>query len=57
LQKSLSSGNVSNWSPHEIWHETFREKPKDSTLTYYERALNRYRELFDVLKSERAVRK
>ena len=57
LQKSLASGNVANWSPHEIWHLTFFKKPKDSTLTYYERAMNRYRELFDAIKSQRAAHK
>jgi hypothetical protein len=56
LQKSLASENVSNWSPHEIWHLTFSKKPKDSTLTYYQRAMSRYRELFDAIKSQRAAR-
>lgn len=56
LGKSLASGRVANWSPHEIWHLTFFKKPTDSALTYYERAMNRYRELFDLIKSQRAAR-
>ena len=57
LRKSLSAGHVSNWSPHEIWHLTFSKHPKESPLTYYERAMAHYRELFIKIKSEKAARK
>lgn len=57
LRKSLASGNVSKWSPHEIWHLTFRKKPKDCTLTYYQRAMAKYRALFDEIKAQKAAKK
>lgn len=57
LRKSLANGGVSNWSPHQIWHLTFRECPKDSLLTYYQCAMNRYRELLNRMKIEKAARK
>lgn len=57
LRKSLASGNAAKWSPHDIWHLTFFKKPKDSQLTYYERAMTRYREFFIQIKSEKAARK
>lgn len=57
LRTSLASGNVSKWSPHQIWHLTFVSCPKDSALTYYERAMQRYRELLNDMKSHRNVRK
>ncbi len=57
LKKSLAAGHVSNWSPHEIWHLAFSKRPKDSPLTYYERAMARYRELFIQIKAEKAARK
>jgi hypothetical protein len=58
LQKSLAfSGVATQWSPHKIWHETFKVKVKDSGLTYYERAMARYRTLFEQIKSKRVARK
>jgi hypothetical protein len=57
LRKSLASGNVANWSPHQIWHLTFLKCPKESALTYYQRAMNRYRELFTQIKSQKAAKK
>ncbi len=57
LRKSLASGKIATWSPHEIWHLTFFKKPKNSSLTYYERAMNRYRELFIQIKNQKAARK
>ena len=57
LDKSLAKGHVQNWSPHELWHLTFHNKVKNSQLTFYERAMNRYRELFDKIKSEKAAKK
>lgn len=57
LRKSLASGNVAKWSPHDIWRITFLKRPKDSSLTYYERAMNRYRELFDHIKKQKAARR
>ncbi len=57
LEKSLASGNVLKWSPHEIWHLTFHKKPEGSDLTYYERAMARYRILFEQIKSKKAARK
>ncbi len=53
LRKSLESGNVTNWSPHNLWHHTFRLCPKDSSLTYYERAMARYNDLLNEIKSRR----
>lgn len=57
LRKSLASGNVANWSPHEIWHLTFFKCPKGSAITYYQRAMNHYRDLFSHIKAQKAVRK
>ena len=57
LRKSLASGNVAKWSPHEIWHLTFVKTPKDSSLTFYERAMNHYRKLFSQMKSQRVAGK
>jgi hypothetical protein len=53
LEKSLASGKVNEWSPHGIWHLTFAKKPKDSNLTYFERAMARYRALFEEMKRQR----
>jgi len=53
LRKSLASGSVSNWSPHEIWRLTFQKTPKDSPLTYYQRAMDRYRKLFGEIKAQK----
>jgi hypothetical protein len=57
LRKSLASGNVSKWSPHQIWHSTFVKCPKDNPLTYYERAMSRYRDLFNQMKNQKAAKK
>jgi hypothetical protein len=57
LKKSLDSGRISNWSPHEIWRLTFTSKPDGVELTYYERAMARYRELFEAIKVEKASAK
>ena len=53
LRKSLASGNIAKWSPHDIWHQTFFKKPKNSSLTYYERSMSRYRELFIQIKNQK----
>lgn len=56
LRKSLSAGHVSGWSPHELWHLTFSKRPKASSVTYYERAMARYRDLFARIKAAKAAR-
>lgn len=57
LRKSLASGRVANWSPHEIWHLTFHKCPKESSITYYQRAMDRYRELFRQIKAKKETGK
>lgn len=57
LRKSLAAGNVAMWSPHDIWRLAFLKCPKNSSLTYYQRAMSRYRELFTQIKSQKAARK
>ena len=54
MQKSLASGNLGRWSPHAIWHLTFRKKPTGEDITYYDRAMRRYREIFAELSAARA---
>ena len=54
LDKSLSKGHVQNWSPHDLWHLTFQNRPKDSDFTFYERAMIRYRRLYEEIKLEKA---
>lgn len=55
LRKSLASGKVTKWSPHQLWHLTFQKAPKDSAVTYYQRAMNRYHELFIQIKARKAT--
>ena len=57
LKKSLDSGRISHWSPHEIWRLTFTSKPNGQERTYYERAMARYREIFETFKAEKASAK
>ena len=56
LKKMLAKGSLNSWSPHAVWHETFRKKPKDCEQTYYERAMSHYRELFAQIKASRPPR-
>lgn len=57
LRKSLENGRLSAWSPHALWHLTFVKKPKGSELTYYQRAMAHYRELFEKIKTEKSARR
>lgn len=56
LQRMLAKGSLNNWSPHSVWQETFRVKPKDSNETYFERAMSHYRTLFNEMKAARLQR-
>lgn len=42
-----------DWTPHFMWHYAIVNKPKDSEQTYFERALEKYNELFEVLRREK----
>jgi hypothetical protein len=57
LKRMLAKGSLENWSPHKVWHETFRVKRKDSEHTYFECAMLHYRALFSEIKAERAIRR
>ncbi len=57
MRKSLASGRADRWSPHRLWHATFREHPADCPQTYYQRAMARYHELLDEMKRLRPNRK
>ena len=56
LKRMLAKGSLNNWSPHAVWHETFRKKPVDSQQTYYELAMAHYKVLFSEIKAARAAR-
>jgi hypothetical protein len=43
----------SDWTPHFMWHQVILKHPKNSTQTYFERALQRYESLFEELRTQR----
>lgn len=53
LLKSLESGHIAGWSPHRLWHLTFVKRPAESSFTYYQLAMMRYRALLLELKTHR----
>ncbi len=48
--------NPSTWSPHKLWHRTFRARVKDSELTYFDFAMRRYEGLLAEFKSKNATK-
>ena len=52
--KALSEKIPNGWSPHLMWHVAVATKPKGSDETYFERALNVYKEFIE---NERQARK
>lgn len=53
IRKALAEVVPNDWSPHIMWHVAISTKPKGFEMTYFERALRRYQELFDAMRAER----
>ena len=47
VYRGLAEAIPNEWSPHLIWHVAVAVKPKGSEQTYFERALDRYRQIVE----------
>lgn len=54
IEVALREKIPNGWSPHYMWHVAVVRKPKDSDETYFERALDVYKEFIE---NERQARK
>jgi hypothetical protein len=50
ISRGLAEVVPDDWSPHFVWHFAVVNKPKGSELTFFEIALERYRQIVDARK-------